>query len=689
SEADGHLVDHLIVGDVKQSIYRWRNGDWRILHSKAKRNIGEPLVLDDNLQENYRSASNIIDFNNFLFKYSPEFLQTHLNNKVLEDGGEDLAAWWRSEGYHNIVTSAYQQSYQQKAPTTPKGGCIEISYLPVSDSRSRASETKEVALERLASKLNEWFSQESPAYQPGDICVLVRTNGEAREVIERLMQDQQLREYQSQQPGYDGPRFVPYQVMSGEALLIANNSAVRLLINTLHAMAGKRDQTALYKAIIIYFYNQQHNRSIDAQAWLNVNNTEPGDLKAYLPESLCANWETYQQLPLAELIEQLIASYQLDKIELNLPYLLAFRDLVSTFVKFGERGITSFLQWWEEEGERKALPSSEHSDAVQVMTIHKSKGLAFDVVMMPFCSWNLDGMANSIFWVNTHETPYAMLNTVPVHYKKTLSHSKFAKDYFEELLFNYMDALNMLYVATTRTRKHLYITAPASSGNEEQFSVAGDLIRKPLSLYAEELNASFEHGELIIQEPVLSARTTHSENGRPKEWSFHTYPISNRLNDALTDKKVWEQLDLLSGNTSQRRGIILHEVLARVNEIKDLPAAIKQMQTEGWFRKAEEPEILELAESVLLQSDLRNLLDKPYQSLSEQTIINSRGESYRPDKVLIGENQVLIIDFKFTGEPKPEHYKQVEEYRQLLLEMGYQNIEAYLYYGYLKELKAV
>ncbi len=687
SEANGRLTDHLIVGDVKQSIYRWRNGDWRILHSQAKMNVGELLVVDDNLQENYRSAANIIDFNNFLFKYAPQFLQTHLNGKVSEDGGEELASWWQDEGYDRIITSAYGQSFQQKAPSTPKGGSVEIGYLPVSDARSRSSEAKEEALKRLSEKLNSWF--ETSRYKPGQICILVRTNGEAREVIEFLMQDQQERDFRQSQPGFDGGPHVPYEVMSGEALLIANNPGVRLLVNTLRAMAGKRDETALYQAICIFYYNQQHNRTLDPGAWLKIKGAAVSDLRTYLPGELCDNWTAYQQLPLPELIEQLIAAYGLDKLSLNLPYLLAFRDMVSGFVKFGERGLTSFIRWWEEEGESRALPSSEQSDAVQVMTIHKSKGLAFDVVMMPFCSWNLDGMPNSIFWVNTHDTPYSMLNTVPVHYKKALSRSDFAKDYFEEVLFNYMDALNMLYVATTRTRKHLYITAPAPAGKDEQFSLAGDLIRKPLLLHAGELGCTFESGELVLDEPPELKPGIDSGTVNREEWTFRTYPLSDRLNEALTDKKVWGQLDLLSGNTSQRKGIILHEVLARVNKLNALPQVVKQMQAEGWFRRSEEAGILELAGSVLLQPDLKKLLDQPFLSYSEQTIINGRGESYRPDKVLIGEDRVVIIDFKFTGEPKPEHAAQVEEYRQLLLEMGYRNIEAFLYYGYLKELKAV
>jgi ATP-dependent exoDNAse (exonuclease V) beta subunit len=289
-----------------------------------------------------------------------------------------------------------------------------------------------------------------------------------------------------------------------------------------------------------------------------------------------------------------------------------------------------------------------------------------------------------------------MLNTAPVNYKKSLGQSAFGQAYFKELLFNYMDALNMLYVATTRTRKHLYISSPGcAAAKEEQFNLAGDLIRVPLQTFVSELNAQFDGETLLIDEPVVkvSGKTPEPETapGRfsSETWNFETYPLSGRLNEALKDKKVFEQLDLLSGNTSQRRGIILHEVLARVNDINDLPAALKQMHTEGLFRKTEEAELLGLAQSVLSNLELKALLDKPYKSFNEQTIISSKGESYRPDKVLIGENQVVVIDFKFTGQPSAAHYKQVDEYRDLLLEMGYTNIEAYLYYGFLKELKAV
>jgi len=693
AEANGNQIDHLIVGDVKQSIYRWRNGDWRILHSHARKNIGELLVSDDSLQENYRSAANIIDFNNFLFKNAPEFLQRHINERVTEDGGSSLfESWWKSEGYDSIITSAYQQSQQQKAGSTPAGGTVKVSFLPVKDNRTRASESKDEALQQLAEELNSWII--SGKFSAGQICILVRSNSEARAVVEYLMKDQQRRE-QEYFTAASGGNWKPYEVISGEALLIANNSAIRLLINTLFAMVARSDENALYKAICIYYYNKENKIEPGNEVWLKLNKAEIKELKGYLPDVLCDNWLTWQQLPLFELIEQLIRSYQLDKLQHHIPFLLAFRDMVGNFVRQGERGISTFLEWWQEEGERKALPSSAQSNAVQVMTIHKSKGLAFDVVMLPFCNWSLDGKVNSIFWVDTMDTPYAMLNSAPVHYKKSLGQSAFAKAYFEELLFNYMDALNMLYVAATRTRSYLYISAPGQvSGKDDQFSLAGDLIFYSLRNSAG-LQAEFDGEQFVIDEPITRKEikkaddTGTGKNSATKNWSFHTYPLSGRLDEALTDSKVYEQIDLLSGNTQQRRGIILHEILSRANTFESLDTVITQLQLGGLFRKTEEAEIRGLAESVLLQPELKVLLEKPYQSFNEQTIINSRGQSYRPDKVLIGKDEVVIIDFKFTGEPRPQHYKQVEEYRDLLLEMGYNNISAYLYYGYLKELKAV
>ncbi len=683
AEATGRLSDHLIVGDVKQSIYRWRNGDWRILLHQAKKDIGEYNVASQSLEENYRSAANIIDFNNHLFQEIPQILQTLINNKVLEDGSSELYNnWWKTSGLDHIIPNAYQQSFQKKASSTLPGGSVEVLFLPVENNAYRASQVRETALLQLSEKLNDWIG--SGRYEAGQICVLVRSNREAREVIGHLMADQQARKINQEETG---EIFGNYEVLSGEALLINNNSAVKLLVSTLQLMVTQNEQSTLYKGLCVALYYKQLGKSVPAGAWISIKDTPVNKMQNLLPPELCRNFYTWQQLPLNELAEQLITVYELDTQQQHLPYLFAFRDMLAKFTQQGELGITRFLEWWEEEGQLKALPSGPQNDAVQVMTIHKSKGLAFDVVMLPFCSWDLDGMANSVFWVDTQETPYEMLRSVPVNYKKALGKSAFSKAYFEEMLFNLMDALNMLYVAGTRTRNHLYITAPGQGKLDCKTSIVGDLILEALKKPGAGLNALTDADRFILDEPVtekVSIKTVSAEKIQLKK-----YPVSQRLSQALASKKVWSKLDLLSGNAAQHKGIILHELLARTMDLSKLPKVINEMQQEGLIREAEKEGIKLNALSVLQNKDLKALLSKPYQDLSEQTIIDSKGESYRPDKVLIGNDEVLIIDFKFTSDQRPEHRTQVKAYRKLLTDMGYSKVNSYLYYGFLGELVEV
>ena len=682
AEADGKLTDHLIVGDVKQSIYRWRNGDWRILLNQAKADVGQHNVIHQNLEENYRSAANIIGFNNHLFKEIPQILQSLINQKVLDDGGDQLFDhWWKANQLDQIIPKAYEKSVQNKAPNTLGGGSVEVLFLPVENNAYRPSQVREAALLALSDKLNDWIG--SGRYHAGQICILVRSNREAREVINHLMLNQQA---QRQQQAATGQPFGAYEVLSGEALLISNNSAVKLLVTTLQLMVTQEEQSALYKALCVQLYFKQIGKPVPPQAWISLKTKPVTKLDDLLPPALCQNFYAWQQLPLNELAERLITAFGLDNQTLHLPYLFAFRDMLAKFTQQGELGITRFLDWWQEEGLSKTLPSGSQNDAVQVMTVHKSKGLAFDVVMLPFCSWDLDGKNGSIFWVDTLATVYQELQSVPVNYQSGLGQSEFSKAYFEELLFNYMDALNMLYVATTRTRNHLYITAPGHGKTEATISIVGDLVFEALKTPVTGLAAETTTESFILDEPVekVSVKTAFEEKIELKK-----YPTSQRLSLALASKTVWSKLDLLSGDAAQHKGIILHELLARTMDENRLPKVISEMQQEGLIREAEKETIKLNAQSVLQNQALKKLLNRPFQDLSEQTIIDSHGESYRPDKVLISENEVLILDFKFTSEQRPEHRTQVKAYGKLIGEMGYPQVRSYLYYGFLQELVEV
>jgi len=666
AEANGNLIDHLIVGDVKQSIYRWRNGDWNILHQQAKQDIGPTYVTHANLEENYRSTENIITFNNLLFKALPILMQRHINDTIdVQTSNVALTSWWAEKGFDHIMTDVYAEVQQKTTQRTPKGGTIDFNVLKTDADGAVLNKTtfKTEALRKMVETLQRLLITEA-RYQPGDACVLVRSNAEAVAVVDALMENN-------------------ISVISGEALLIENNIAVRILIDTLKVMAGLAENTALYKANCISLYAQLQNRVLNPVDLFNLKSKTLGDLDNVLPPGLCINWRSWMQQPLPELLEKLMTAYGLNTSPhaSYLPYLFALRDLAGNIGRQGERGITSFLKYWEEEGSRKTLPSSESTDAVQVITIHKSKGLAFKVVMIPFCNWDINGKTNTIFWVPAEHTPYHQLQRIPLKYNSSLGQSAVAISYYEELLFNQMDALNMLYVATTRTKEYLYISSLGKKA--DSISTIGDLL---IRIFEDQLS---EDGRFLVEEEVSKKVSQEiSDVVRPEVLNLATYPVSDRLTEVFSGNLKRRELDML-GNNAGREGSILHEVLARASDSVAVDHILSQMLTEGFFREEELESFRKQAITVLEHHELQLLLNSSTETINEKSIIDRSGKSYRPDKVLIADGEVTVIDYKFTQKESPAHIKQVHGYRTLLQEMGYPTVNTYLFYAHSGELKLV
>ena len=667
AEANGKLIDHLIVGDVKQSIYRWRNGDWNILHQQAKKDIGETYVVAANLEENYRSTENIISFNNTLFKALPILMQRRLNETIGEQSAnQKLADWWEEKGFSHIMTDVYEEVAQKITPKTAAGGAIDFSVLKTDADGASLGRTgfKPEALRRMVETLKRLILDEK-RYKAGDACVLVRSNSEAIAVVDALMENN-------------------INVISGEALLIENNTAVKILINTLKVMAGIPGNTALYKANIISMYAQLRAVEVLPDHLFNLKIKGLEHLIDRLPLELCENWKSWMQQPLPELLEKLIHAYGLSqaKHSSHLPYLFALRDLAGNFARQGEKGITAFLNYWDEEGKRKTLPSSENTDAVQVITIHKSKGLAFKVVMVPFCNWEINGKPNGIFWVPTADTAYHQLQSIPLKYNKELGQSAVAIPYYEELLYNNMDALNMLYVATTRTKEYLYITCLGKK--TDTVSTIGDVLAMTLQ---DQLD---EDGRFFVDEPVIKKNKTHRvEESGPTFINLQEYPTSERLSEVFNNNLKRKELEMLTGTNAGREGTILHEVLARSANLEEMETALSNMLNEGFFKAEELPSLRRQAGNVLAHGELQALLKTSKETINEKSIIDIRGKMYRPDKVLISGNEVIVIDYKFTLKESDSHIKQVYGYRDLLLAMGYQKVKTYLFYAHSATLKSV
>ena len=659
------LIDHLIVGDTKQSIYRWRNGDWNILHKHAKSDVGINNVLEDSLAENYRSTENIITFNNVLYRSIPITLQNELNTN-LATKPDNITNWWTGEHYDRIITDIYSGSTQNFAVNTLKGGTIKIKKFSKEHApdEARFTETvfRDIALDDVIKEIK--ILKDEQKYALKDIAILVRSNSEALLTVRKLM-EQNL------------------PVLSGDALLISNNSAIQLIINTLKVLIGLESQSALYKANCIALYHSLHEKEPDANHYINLTIKPLNQLSAVLPPALCENWQSWLQLPLPELVEILIESYGLKPLTAHLPYLLAFRDLTASAGKLGEKGIIAFLTWWDEDGVKKSLPSPEGADAIQIITIHKSKGLAFRAVFVPFCNWEVKGKTNSTFWVSSEETVYKELRGIPLKYNKELADSSIAKAYYEELLYNNMDALNMLYVATTRSKDFLYISTMGKAepkGNKEvSLSNMGDVINFTFDGQFDE-NGVYE---------IIDYISVESKNEETDFIALKHYPTTTRLSELYISSEEKHLKHLVNIEKSGRKGSLLHDILANASTEKEVDDYLTNLILEGIVQEDEKDSLKLKALEVLENSDLKAVLSKATGSITEKNIIDAKGKLHRPDRILFNNDEVIILDYKFTLTESDRHIEQVENYKNLLLDMGHSNVKTYLFYAVSGKLKLV
>lgn len=667
---NGQQQDHLIVGDAKQSIYRWRNGDYKLLHYQAKANLGAHNVEEAKLEENYRSTQEIIGFNNNLYLKLPQLLQQKINSEVPAADENIQALWHKPENsYHNIIADIYQSAGQSTHAGTLPNGLVNIKKVVFEKSEETPAEpnapqnAEEAMLEAMLTELKTLIDQHS--YQPKEIGVLVRTNTEAAKVVAALMA-------------------AGLNVISGEALAIANNTAIKLLINVLRLLLATPENSALYKANIIALYAQLHQKPVQADAYLNLKATPTANLTSALPADFCGNWQSWAKLPMQELVEKIIKSFGLDQLKREgvnpyLPYLLAFRDLCAGASKQGEKGIYAFLNWWNTEGVKKSLPSPETANAIQVSTIAKSKGLAYRAVFIPFCNWSLGGKPNATFWAPTEGTPYADLANIPLAYTSALKASSIAKYYLEELLFNHMDALNNLYVATTRAKDYLYI---GLLGKKKASLInIGDAI---LAVFA----AEFAHSDDIH----IGRLSTIGEKVAPvNALTLDGYPSTNRLDEIY----LAESQDLLPQRyidnivQSGERGTNLHQILAKISSVDEIEEAINEVWQLGLIKQEDKTVYTDQLTAVLTHPELMAILTGQGIQINEKSIIDANGRLKRIDKLILNGDKATIIDYKFTINESSSHIAQIAEYKNLVSQLGYKEVKAYLFYSKLNKLKEV
>lgn len=703
------INEHLIVGDVKQSIYRWRNGDWRILLQQIEEQIGEVFHLqptdrgqfieNGTLETNYRSAPEIIELNNYIFEHLPRLLQNVLADKVREGLDGPGVNWWDTSGNSQLLIKAYQDSKQQVPPHKIKKekGSVEIRFVPVTSNAHRRNKVQEESLDILSEKITGWIL--SGRYNPKQIGILVRSNREARAVIEKLMAHKN--EY-----NLNHGEKLDFEVISGDALTLASNDGIALLVETLKALVYNTPTHILFSAKMAYLYQLFKNKkAFDHEQWLNFASNDITDLRAILPEELINQWALLQQLPLVYLVEKLIEIYELGvEGSPHLPYLLAFKDIISGFAASGDRGITQFIEYWEEDGERASLPANGKVDAVEVITIHKSKGLAYDVVMIPFCSWDLDGMVNGDFWINTQNTPFAVLGKIPIKYTSSIGKSTFYRQYYEEMLFNYMDALNTFYVAATRAKKHLFILAPSFANTQKSGSPTqyiSDILRHVLT--APESPFDLDDNILLIDHPTQRDLQDKNENTKTEQQAatdnkrlvrhetifLSQYPQSAILQQEFEKVVRGNVNSILMLDQAAQHGIFAHEIMAQITSLDQVAQLIDEYIELGVLNPADRPFLQREIEQIWEQPEISKWLNGNYKIWHEADIILEDGKTIRPDKVFSNAHETIVLDFKFTKGDYSDHQHQIDIYKAALEKLGYMNIKGYLYYAKINQLVEV
>ena len=634
--------DSLIVGDVKQSIYRWRNGDWRILNG-LRQNLGHFPIRLKTLDVNRRSEANVINFNNRVFKEAVDYL----NSLQLEELKTECTEL--KEAYNDV---------EQKSPKEQTKGCVRVEFLEPDEERNYT----EVTLQALGETVKEL---QTKGIKLNDMAILVRKNRNIAPIADYF--DQELK--------------VP--VVSDEAFRLDASQAVCMLIDALRYLSDEADSVALASLVVNYRTGVKGYEG-------STDDLLGKQMEKQLPEKLTIKREELRLMPLYELLEELFGLLEIKRLEEQDAYLFAFFDAVTDYLQSHSSDLDGFLHYWDEKLCMKTIPSGE-LEGIRILSIHKSKGLEFHTVLIPFCDWKTENETNNqLVWCTPREKPYNLLGLVPVNYSPLMAESVYREDYLEERLQLWVDNLNLLYVAFTRAGKNLMVWS-----RRGQKGTMAELLGYALPRLAAEGQGSWEEegeryelGTPCTSEEETEKAVTNRLAQRAKKCPVEMQSLKHDVEFRQSNRSA----DFIAGvdeeESAQRfinRGRLLHTLFSDIQTEADIEDAISKLVAEGVIGQAEtEQEIRELTQRAFALPQVKKWYDGSWRLFNECDIIwmeNGELRNRRPDRVMMKGKQLVVVDFKF-GKPDKKYNRQVKDYMQLLVRMGYEveHIEGYLWY---------
>lgn len=686
------LSQNLIVGDIKQSVYRWRQGDWGILNNIEKSFAHQKIRLET-LDYNYRSEKRIIDFNNAFW----EQCVANTAKEVAQDDAEKA----------EIVQKAYED-VAQKTHKTTENGFVKISLYP-------SKSMKEAVLEELIETIKELFNNGYGGKNQSKIAILVRSKSNIQDIVNALLQS-------------FGNEI---NIVSDEAFRLDASLSVNIIVSAMHLLTHPDD--VLTRGKLVKLYNQEVLKKplTDTDLLVSINGSNNIDTKnidkkerrklateqqmaklnSQLPPEYVANRELLLGLPIVDLVDKLFMLFGLDQLEGQSSYICTLYDTLNDFLKDHTADIDDFINEWENSLSSKTIQSDE-IEGIRIMTIHKSKGLEFDNVIIPFCNWEME--KKGTLWCETKNkpAPYNKLPLLPIDFSRDkLIGTVFEDDYKEEHFQNIVDNLNLLYVAFTRASKNLFVfglrqgkttldniakgTPPGNRSYAIELALrqVSEQLQGSLLSFPDDIGSEihFEYGTLVPE--------THEKEHAVADNPFLIKPDKHIVSiatypQAATFKQSNKSIEFVKGedvDPSDRTryikiGNVLHQLFSTIYTTADIPARLNELEQQGIIYNDEitSAQLRTRIEDAITNPQVQEWFSKRWQLYNECTILEynkdtNEMEEHRPDRVMTDGKEFVVVDFKF-GKEREEYKKQVQQYMEILIRMGHKKVSGYLWY---------
>ena len=634
---------NLIVGDVKQSIYRFRSGDWKLLNG-IDREFGKDELDFQPKRTNYRSTRSVIEFNNAFFEQVAA-VEVESVRLFSEERADEL-----------------QKAYADVKQEVPEGRCregyVEMELLP----KSGLDKMNERVLSIIEELLDKGVEQH-------DIAILVRTGKVIPALAQCVEAGGRVRIVSDEAFRLDASK-VLQSIISGMRLLVHPNDT--LTKELLQRLCGGEIPTE---------FTERRNELLS----MTLYDMAEALLKVLFPDEKKAQTDAEGA------------------------YLTMFFDKLQAFCNETVPVVEDFLELWDGELCRETIETAE-SNGVRVLTIHKSKGLEFRHVIVPYCNWQFNPPRPTLIWVKPKAEPFSQMPIVPLECMSatTLKGTIYEEDGYEEQVQKIVDNLNLLYVALTRAGETLHVIGErnAKEGNRSK-AIMDAIARLPEKVdglpvviegqESEEESLRLTYGDMYFltarQQSVAASQQDAAEDRKagqenvfavtPKPVSVSVRSMDNRVEYRQSNDSrrfAEDAIDETDRQRMVRMGMVMHQLFASVRTLSDVEPMITRMEYDGTLYDEDmtREQLLEKLRSVFDNPQVKEWFSDRWRVFNECTIINKEGE-HRPDRVITDGSETIVIDFKF-GSEHTGYVEQVKSYMLLLREMGMPGVKGYLWY---------